>query len=325
MTDDHRTNPEFPDRSIDWSRQPVAARLRALADDELPPAEAADLRNELDAEAIARADSFERALRRSCASCMSEGAAPAGLRDLVLASLAAATESESEDAASQPAPHPTTTTADAPEAPPVVISRTDRSFWTQGRAFMGLAAAVALAAVVWVVIPSGSPAPPAGDPSTLLATAAQHVSKEHHGCTIDASHFEHKMAKASANPSEETGAELIAEEIGDVPVKLALGHAGYVLTGVGGCHLPGPGKSVHLLYEPAEPGSMPISLFIQQASATQKTTLDEGTVYITGADSRPYVRVWRENNAVYYMVTECPKSCKKAESAYGLPDKRVEL
>ena len=323
MTDDHRTNHEISDRSIDWSRQPVAARLRALADDELPPSEAADLRNELDAEAIARADSFERALRRSCAGCMSEGAAPAGLRERITASLeAACNQSETEEPAS---PEPQES-----DAPPIVISRTDRSFWTQGRAFMGVAAAVALAAVVWVLAPSGTtPSAPtdqfSGDAATLLATATQHVSSEHHGCTLDASHFENKMAGITAEPSEQSSVAYITEEIGDVPVKLALGQAGYTLKGVGGCHLPGPGKSVHLLYEPVHPGSLPISLFIQQASDAQRSTLAEGTVYSTGMDSPPFVRVWRESGAVYFMVTECPLSCQKAESAYGLPAKRVEL
>jgi len=329
MTDDHRTNPEFTDRSIDWSRQPVSARLRALADDELPPDEARDLRNELDAEAIARADSFERALRRSCSECMSEGPAPAGLRERVLEALKgeeiAANQAQAQAQASAVASAATEPTDDAP---PAVISRTDRSFWTQGRAFMGLAAAVAIAAVVWVVVPSGSsnPAPPASDAaSALLASAAEHVREEHHGCTLDKSHFEHKMANVSESPSQETGTEFITEEIGDLPIKLALGKAGYNLTGVGGCRLPGAGKSVHLLYEPAMPGSMSISLFIQQASQTQVETLNEGTVYIASGDSSPYVRAWREAGAMYYMVTECPKSCKKAETAYGLPEKRVEL
>lgn len=332
MTDDHRTTPEFSDRSIDWSRQPVSARLRALADNELPPEQARDLRNEVDAEAIARADSFERALRRSCAACMSEGAAPAGLRERVLEAMQAEDAAADHDAAPVAAPGAAPVATEpapvADDAPPAVISRTERSFWTQGRAFMSLAAAIAIAAVVWIAVPSGSPTPsePAGETVTaLLASAAQHARKEHNGCTIDKSHFEHKMANVSESPNQETGAQFISEEIGDLPIKLALGQAGYNLTGVGGCHLPGAGKSVHLLYEPAMPGSMPISLFIQQASQTQRETLSEGTVYIASGDTSPYVRVWRDAGAVYYMVTECPKSCKKAESAYGLPAKRVEL
>ncbi len=309
MNDDYAPIPEpgANERAIDWSREPVASRLRALADNELPPAEAADLRNEMDAEAIARADSFERALRRGCASCMDTGGAPAGLRERVLEAMRA--ESDGAPAAGET------------PATPEVISRTDRSFWTQGRALMGVAAAIALAAVVWVLAPSSAPSP---DPSALLATAAQHVSGEHHGCTLDAAHFKNKMADAGAPASEATPAAFIAEQIGDLPVKLALGKAGYALKGLGGCHVPG-GKSVHLLYEPVDPrASRPVSLFIQHASSTHDW-MTNGTVYTSGAGTPPFVRVWREGSVVYYMVTECPVSCEKAEAAYALSGDRVSL
>jgi len=314
MNDDYAPIPEpgSNDRPIEWSREPVASRLRALADNELPPAEATDLRNEMDAEAIARADSFERALRRGCASCMDTGAAPAGLRERVLDAMRAETEGADDGATPVHAK-----TASAPE----VIRRTDRSFWTQGRALMGVAAAIALAAVVWVMAPSNAPTP---DPSALLATAAQHVSGEHHGCTLDGSRFTNKMIDADASASDATRAAFISEQIGDLPVKLALGQAGYTLKGVGGCHVPG-GKSVHLLYEPTDPQTArPVSLFIQHASSAHDW-MTNGTVYLSGKDAAPYVRVWREESVVYYMVTECPVSCKKAEAAYALSGERVSL
>ncbi|CAL1164677.1 unnamed protein product [Cladocopium goreaui] len=309
MNDDRpNPNPGANDRAIDWSREPVVARLRALADDELPPDHASDLRNEVDAETIARADSFERALRRGCAACMGDAAAPAGLRERVLGAMRA----DGSDAAAA---------SEAGEATPAVISRTDRSFWTQGRALLGVAAAIAIAAVVWVLAPGGADS---DDPAALFATAARHISGEHTGCLLDEDYLDRKMSLTGSEPSDQTGAALIGEQIGDLPVRLELGQAGYVLKGVGGCQIPG-GKSVHLLYEPENPaGSRPVSLFIQEATTAQDW-MDEGSLYVSELDTPPYVRMWRESGIVYYMVTDCPVSCEKVENAYALSGQRIPL
>lgn len=317
MTDHTSPNPDrgMNDRSIDWSRQPVAARLRALADDELPPDAAVDLRVEADAESIARADTFERRLRERCADCMKGDAAPQDLRERVLEAMRRDGE-EATVAQETTPPH----VQDDNETP-AVYARTDRSFWSQGRALVGIAAVLALVAGVWIFAPSAQ----GPEPGATLAQATQHISSEHQACTLDPEYFTSKVAAPAGGRSEEVGSQFITEQIGDLPVRLALGHAGYTLAGVGECHLPGPGKSVHLLYEPVQPEkSRPISLFIQEASAAQEW-MSEGAVYTSGQDTPPFVRVWREADAVYYMVTECPVSCEKAEAAYALSGKRVPL
>lgn len=313
MSDHTSPNPQRDpnDRAIDWSRLPVSARLRALADDELPPDAAVDLRMETDAESIARADAFERRLRERCAACMSGVAAPEGLREQILGAMR---EEDELAPGAEPAPA---------EAPPAheVIARTERSFWSQSRALLGLAAVIALALSIWVL----APAPQGDEPSAVLTQAAQHVSSEHNACTLDPEHFSSKVDLSHGALDEETGSQFITEQIGDLPVRLALGQAGYTLAGVGGCHLPGPGKSVHLLYEPVNPRTArPISLFIQEASPAQDW-MSEGAVYTSGLDQAPFVRVWRESGAVYYMVTKCPVSCEKAEAAYALNGERIQL
>ncbi len=309
--DFHNTNDRPEDRAIDWARQPVAARLRALADDELPPAEATDLRNELDAEAIARADAFERRLRERCAACMSDAQTPADLRDRVVSALRAE-ESGAHGSGDAPSVEP---------MPATVISRTDRSFWAGGRAMLGVAAAVALAAVVWVMAPTAS----TGDPSVLLQQAALRAASEHSGCTVNPDYFENTMARVGDGLTESTGAEFISKQIGDLPVKLALGGAGYTLSAIGECDLPGPGETVHLLYEPVDPNSSrPVSLFIQEASSGHDW-MSKGALYTSGLEKAPYVRVWRTEGVVYYMVTDCPVSCEKAEAAYALTGERITL
>jgi len=277
--------------SVDWDGVPEASLLRAAADGELPAEAETALRASAGAERVERVSAFERALRERVGASISESAAPVGLRDR----LRAAMESER------------VITGEEPEG---VIARRDRSFWSGGGPLIGLAAAVALAAVVWVLAPSGRPA---GSPiDGMLAQTAAGLAAEHSGCLTDPAHFAITGEQAGADPGA-----FITERIGDLPVNLRLGEEGFRLSGVGDCPLPTGGMSVHLLYEPEASGLKPVSIFLQDA-ATAETTLREDTVYTSGPGGPPYVRVWRRGGVVYYLVTECPVSCSTAEQAYAL-------
>ncbi len=291
MNDTQRHNPN--DTTIEWDRLDDATLLRALADGELPADAESALRAKLGDETVNRAADFENRLRERCGACMASGQLPEGLREHVAESLA----------------------GDAGD----VISLPERGFWAGGgRALLGIAAVAALAATVWVLAPTSPP--PA---ERFLQQATQHISGEHGGCELNPSYFETKLAQIQEDESPE---EYIAEQIGDLPVHLELGNAGYSLSGVGGCHLPGPGKSVHLLYKPTDPQAMfgPVSLFIQDATANDQG-LEEGVVYTNGTLSTPYLRIWREGRVMYYMATSCPVGCNMIESAYALTGEKIPL
>jgi len=276
---------------VDWDGVPVASLLRAAADGELPAEAEASLRATAGDGRVDRVASFERSLRERVGTTMRESSAPAGLRDR----LRAAMESERVITGEEPAG---------------VIPRRDRSFWSGGGPLIGLAAAVALAAVVWVLAPGGRPS---GSPiDGMLAQAAAGLAAEHSGCLTDPAHFAITGEQAGADPGA-----FITERIGDLPVNLRLGEEGFRLVGLGDCQLPTGGMSVHLLYEPEDAVLKPVSLFVQDA-ATAQTALREDTVYTSGPDGPPYVRAWRRGGVVYYLVTECPVSCSTAERVYAL-------
>ena len=276
---------------VNWDEVPEASLLRAAADGELPAEAEAALRASAGDGRVDRVASFERALRGRVGAAMSESSAPVGLRDR----LRAAMEPER------------VITGEEPEG---VIARRERSFWSGGGPLIGLAAAVALAAVVWVLAPGGRTA---GSPiDGMLAQAAVGLAAEHSECLTDPSHFAIRGEQAGADPGA-----YITERIGDLPVNLRLGDEGFRLSGLGACPLPTGGRSVHLLYEPEDSGLEPVSLFVQNA-ATAETTLREDAVYTSGQGGPPYVRVWRRGGVVYYLVTECPVTCSTAEQVYAL-------
>jgi hypothetical protein len=145
---------------------------------------------------------------------------------------------------------------------------------------------------------------------------------EHLGCVEDSSYF---TAKLDA-PAEGVAAQAAAaQHIGGLPVKLRLSGAGYVLAGVGPCHVPGGGASVHLLYEPKDPSTGgPVSLFLQEATEAH-AGLREGVVYMSAREGPPMVRIWRVGDVVYHAVTRCPKACDLVEEAYALTGERIPV
>jgi len=281
---------------VDWDSAPDAVKLRAAADGELPAEHEAALRASLGDGRVSGGVAFERALRDRVGSVMTESSAPEGLRERLRSAMAADDDAGGEG---------------------VVISRRDRSFWSGGGPLLGLAAALALAATVWVLAPSGGPA---GTPfDGVLAQAAAGLVEEHSGCLKDPAHFEVSGAEAGVDPDR-----YISQRIGDLPVNLLLGDEGFRLSGVGDCSIPTGGDAVHLLYEPDDSSMKPVSLFVQNASDAS-VSMDEGTLYTSQERGSPYVRAWRNGGVVYYLVTECPVSCSTAERAYALGGERVGL
>jgi len=296
MNDHDHTNP------IDWTRQPGADRLRGVADGELAQSETAS------SDDRARV-AFERTLRERVAETMGAVTAPAGLREQLAAALAEETGR---------AEHADRTARD--NTPPVStdpIRRTTTSFWAGGgRRWLGIAAAVALTATVFIISQK-----PSGPDITPLSQVAASVVAEHRGCLIDEAH----MSLEGARPDpDSTPSAFIAAQIGDLPVHLELDHHGYRLAGLGGCDLAGSGKMVHLLYEPIAETGEPVSLFIQNASADHRG-IREGVVYTNGVDETTRVRIWREGDVIYYMATSCPVGCSTVESVYALTGEQIPL
>ena len=299
MSHDHTNNPmdlpQDPVDSADWSGVSDASLVRAHADGELSDHEGAALRERLGADAIDHGTAFEMQLRLRVAATLSTVSVPPAVRERVIRALR---EEESADSGS--------------------ILRPERGFWSSGGA--RLAAVAAMVALVAGVFLLGPRTEPASAPA-ILSEAAQHLRTAHTGCLEDPSRFIADLSGSDGSTSPEA---FVAGAVGDVPVRLDLDEHGYRLAGIGGCEIPGGGKSVHLLYERIEGHGEPVSLFLQQATGPQRE-LREGVVYTNGRDTPPLIRIWRDGDVVYYMITSCPVGCSTVESAYALTGERVSL
>jgi len=257
---------------------------------------------------------FERALRERVGDAMSETTTPADLRERISAALAAA------GADAEPGTAATSGLAGA-GGDEGVIPRRDRRFWAGGGGaafWASLAASMLIVIGVFTLVPRGGSQSAEG----VLARASEHVSAEHLGCINDGSYFRAKLEAPATGAASEAA---VSMRVGGLPVNLRLGGSGYELSGVGECHVPGGGASVHLLYEPRDPSaSESVSLFVQEVTAAHEG-MREGVVYTNARPGPPMVRIWREGGVVYFAVTRCPKACDALESAYALTGERTPL
>jgi hypothetical protein len=104
----------------------------------------------------------------------------------------------------------------------------------------------------------------------------------------------------------------------------ALSKAGYQFAGLGQCHVPGRGRSAHLLYKPdstVAPGAPVVSLFIQED--TGELSLEDFCAYRKEGDpakKRCCMTVWRADGLLYYLVT--PKGTPaEARNAFSVPER----
>ncbi|MFG0275682.1 MAG: anti-sigma factor family protein [Phycisphaerales bacterium] len=259
----------------------IGALLRLGADDELTAPERERLAAHLRAhpEDAARLDT-ERAIRARVGQTLERSpAAPADLRDRVASILR----------------------GDADEAP--VIRRTDRSFWRRSLAPLAIAASLLLVVSASIVIRQA--AIRSGEPTWMDASfgaaVASFVEREHSRCV--GLNDETNM-KFVTNTLEGAHA-LMQDRLGTTARSLDLSGQGLELTGAGACHVPGEGKSVHLLYRPTDGRDGAVSLFVQ-AGAPGFQGVDESCICLSELAEGEEVLVWRRDGLVFYLV--CPES-----------------
>jgi hypothetical protein len=257
----------------------IGALLRLGADDELIAPERDRLAAHLRAhpEDAARLDT-ERALRARVGRLLDRSpGAPADLRDSVASILR----------------------SDASEAP--VIRRTDRSFWRRSLAPLAIAASLVFVVSASIVIRQAAvrSTDAAWMDANLGAEVAGFVEREHSRCVglDDATNM--KFVTSTLDGAH----ALIEERLGAGARKLDLSGQGLELTGAGACHVPGEGRSVHLLYRPVDGDGGAVSLFVQ-AGAPDFRGVDSSCLCLTDLVEGEEVLVWRRDGLVFYLV--CP-------------------
>lgn len=295
------------DPLIDPRSLSVAARLRAAADGEVV--------NEPASPDEATRIDFERALRASCARAMQGNPAPEDVRRRVLLAMRA------ENAPSLRLA-PTAAEGSRETDGPIPFPR--RWSWLN----VGLAMAAVVAMSVAGLLMMNTPSSPVMFGEARATILADFANAQHQECADFGPKFEGKMTARTPAEAQKAAIELLSH----VPEVLefkseALEKAGYKFAGLGRCHVPGKGRSAHLMYKPdvtIAPAAPIISLFVQED--TGEYALDDFCAYRKQGDpekKRCCMTVWRRDGLIYYLVT--PKGTPDAaREAFAVPE-REEL
>lgn len=297
MSDERNDN---QDQRNDAREPSIAELLRRAADDELTRPQRALLEAHLAAhpEDATRVE-FERNLRRQVATAMTGQRAPQDVREAALRAMQSVSEIDEA-----PAP----------------IARRERSFWAR----YPLVAPLALAAALLLAISAGIIVQRSGSPDSMWLTEAQQASvvtfvdKEHDRCAA---------MECSGNPkwianTLDTARAALTDYMGVAPERLDLTDTGFTLTGAGPCHVPGGGKSMHLLYRSGQELTSPsMSLFIQE---TASDTAIDPSCFCDKMDEGE-VLMWRRNGLAYYLVCPSDEIANQALATLGAPTSRSPI
>ncbi|GAB4554933.1 MAG: hypothetical protein Tsb0013_17630 [Phycisphaerales bacterium] len=299
--------------NIDPSQLNDAARLRALADGEIPRERA----GEVDDRRLA----FESALKDSVARVMGEDVrAPEALRASVAAMFAAehATEHATED------------------VPDVLVAAgvdtTDRSFWSGGAGrWLPIAAVLALV-ITLVGVGASSFLTPQTVNSQFTVTRASNViefvpSAHTYTITCDPATFAEKFTQVSIDDAVTYAGTYLGGVTGDLRTKLvSLDKAGFRFVGMGPCAVPGEGKSVHAYFEHEATGTG-VSVFIQQLDEPGFDKMCEkhcfGASCEDGAAKNLYV--WKCSGYLHYLYSPDAEVTESARAAMDAPSKVASL
>lgn len=287
---------------------PIAALLRMAADGELDQHQEDRLRAHLadHPEDEARIG-FERDLRGACArACSPGGAAPAGLRDKILANCRDQAVADGiEERASQ---------------------TRDRSFWA-GRVvvrFGAVAAVVALVAAVSFMIGRGGPGLPSGphqvSPEVMLARVVHFVGNEHDRCADLPELDNSKFTVGAPDRLEPEFATLAGREV-SLSTVLTAEQQGLHFFDAGRCHLPSGGTAMHIRFTTDDPQAGIVSVWAQVDGSLE---LDEGITY-TGEYNGVMVRTWRVGEVRYVLACCTDQGLGCGIEALDCPDQTLPV
>jgi hypothetical protein len=298
--------------------------LRLEADGELPEAwrpalEACIAEDSTAAERI----EFERTLRKQIGRSM-HVTAPADFRQQVRLALAEAELAEAE-LAEQDGDLRLTRSDDDAALPTPVAPPPARRMRIGGNWGGGLAIAAALLMLVSVVYYSVQSGMNAGDPAGFFRIQEagfqlrQFVTWQADACADFQRQFERKMQVRELAEIPEQYAEHL--EYGAPVIDLA--GCGYEFRGVGPCHVPLNGNSLHYIYESA--AGEALSIFVQDDEGAIGD-LEPGTLYeFAKPDSISSVLCWTEGGQIYYLVPPPDRAADEVARSMKAPENRERI
>ncbi len=308
---------------------PLGARLRAVADAEIDHGAPAP-------EGVDRADAriaFERALRESVARTMGGAGtgAPPELRARIESMLRGAV---AEPAGADGAP-------DGVVRSPLGDTR-DRSFWSRVSGVAAVAAVLALCATVVVFSVralQSNQGPTLGGVATLQAsTLTSFIHGEHQHCAADPAYTARKI-----DASDLAGARAFAaSHLDGVPAVLRDGfedvrRAGFEFAGIGDCHVPGKGRSVHIVFREAGGdrggdrvselggGRALVSLFVQVDERQWSLASERCAMVREGLPRGASMAAWRDDGFLYFLFTPRADHLATFRVLLDVPEKECRL
>jgi hypothetical protein len=287
---------------------PRGVLLRLAADGELTVRQEADLDRHLAAcpEDVHRIR-FERDLRSACARAMGGSiAAPAGLKERILARAGAGQQSDGEPGTVAARIHPGGRV------------ETRRSIWRRYSGLMLAAAALPLVVAIGMLAVRGG--------------GARSAAPGNAGATLISSLPLEALARAykGATNLRETSLELIRDEVMRLigaPVNELddLEAAGFQVVGYAPYQLPGGPSAAHIVFRRAasaedRPGDVRLSVFVQN----EHGRYTEGITWKAGGEGSreriPFLRTWQCDNKVFYAMSNCPRTVEMARKGLHGPD-----
>jgi hypothetical protein len=288
-----------PEDALDRDRLPSErlARLRAAADDELSPEEAAELERSLVERPGDRAIiAFERNLRGAIAR-LDAGAAPPILRERVRAQLARDNRPRREG----------------------VLGRIGVPRW------VAVAVSVAIVTALSIALLSRSGDRDAGGIAPpLRAALVAFVGGQQRECELHADLIpeRYRIARLAQVPAE------FRRILGRAPELGRIDEEGFVLLGAGPCAVPGRGHSVRMVLGVGEARSI-VSLYVQKDVG--ELPLEPGRTYrLADRDAEPdaptpAIFVWRRDGLVYFLAASSEDAMETARVAFGVPEPAASI
>ena len=297
-----------------WGRD-VVARLRAMADGELGDSDRRALEQELrssgEGARVEGSAQFERGLREAVGRVMRAEAprAPSALRERVVLSLLDAPSHEFDS--EEPLQIPTKLTASWGWLAAAAIALT-------------VGAGLLIRGGVGMNAPQGPGAVGTQSASIINSEDAAYlvsfIKGQHDSCAMFGEKFAKKMVARTEDEAKKAAIELLSA----VPHALEIGAerlaaAGYEFTGLGRCHVPGEGRSAHLIYRSKIEGAPSISLFIQEDTGALILQVDRYYTSEHAEKDGTTLSVWKKDGMIYYLFTPDLEHAAQARQLFGAP------
>lgn len=314
--------------------QELATLLRLVADGEATPDQQAAFEQARQRDpSLAKRLDHEAGLRAACARSLGAASAPADLRERLARSMREAAAPESPASGTAATNLKLAHAADDSALPSLNVGIDNRRTRTMRWSGWLAAAAVALAAGgVWLASPSGPVGGPLAQAPALVPertmSLVQFTTDEHSRCAALGTYFDRKMQARSLADAQKAAIELLSKVPGVLALRsVALEEAGYEFAGLGPCHVPGAGRSAHIIYKAnptLAPGAPNVSLFIQEDMGDLEIEPEVAFRSAQPDSQGMQLTVWRSGGLNYYLVAPQQFS-PEARKAVDMPSRERTL